>query len=1035
MCTICAAFRPQDKDCTYERLMADEIALGVEPMPFTAVPTGYTGLTTFSQSDGSGIEKANIDAANGAATAYFMGVNDTFDGAISFAGDRDWVAIDLTAGQMYSFSVTGRTGDALDDSFLRLRDSDGTVIAINDDGGTDYDAMLNFQAVETGTYFIDVGAFISSSSNSEWMTGAYRLTTDVLNPTKQLVSHDTLADYLTDGFWQDFGGTRHAFDTSSSNVITVDIDALNASGQKLALWALQSFEMVIDVKFDVVTSGADITFDDEQNGAYATYNSAWNDPTTTTSAFINIHKSWISNGQDDINDYGFQTYIHEIGHALGLGHQGNYNGAASYGLSNTGATNTNTFLNDSWLASVMSYFDQNENPFTGSTNAAVVTPMLVDLIALEDLYGAADTSNSPTAGNTVFGAGHTLDNAFAGSDLNTNGSYLAAMFTYLETGSDPSGMFDNTAIAFTINDVGGTDLIDFSFDPSNQFISLEAETLSTVLNPYGAGHNDNMWIARGTVIENYTAGSGNDSVDGNSVANQIIGNDGADTLNGSAGNDTLLGGEGSDHLDGGTDNDLLNGNAGNDTLTGGAGADTLVGGTGHDVLFGGLSTDILIGEGGNDSMDGGEEDDIYYVETGDIVSDSGSNGYDKAQIVVTSGQNLQMGDWSGVERVEGFTGNDTINATGQSNQIFIWGHDGNDFITGGNGNDILLGGNGNDVIAGGAGNDTLLGEGGNDTLSGGAGFDVFYIDSNGDSISDGGADYDVATINNASGLNLSVGGWTSVERIEGFTGNDTIDASGATETRLIWGNAGNDQITGGAGDDILLGGEGNDLLNGGNGADTMQGGTGNDTFNGGAGHDMFYIGKSGDVVADGGDGYDTAIINNASGLSISVGTWAGVERIEGFTGNDTINASGYSEDLVITGGAGRDSITGGEGNDTVYADGGNDIVFGGAGADALIGAAGNDTLEGGLGKDFLLGGAGSDVFVFDDGWGEDVIADFTQGADVMDLSRVDGTGSITDLSITSDGTHTYIDLLAGGGDLITLANFNGVLTESDFNFL
>ncbi len=1035
MCTICAAFRPQDKECTYAELLADDIALGVAPLPFTAIPSGYDGPFLFSQSDGSGVEKANIDAANGPATAYFMGTNDTFDGTISFAGDRDWVAIDLTAGQHYSFSVTGRTGDPLDDSFLRLRDDEGTVIAINDDGGTDYNALLNFQAQETGTYFIDVGAFISSSSNSEWMTGGYRLTTDVLNPSKSIVSQDTLANYLTDGFWQDRGGVGHSFNTGSSKIITVDIDALNAAGQKLALWALQSFEMVIDVTFDVVTSGADITFDDEQTGAYATYNSAWNNPTVTTSAFINIHKSWIATGQDDINDYGFQTYIHEIGHALGLGHQGNYNGSASYGLNNVGASNTNTFLNDSWLASVMSYFDQNENPFTGSTNAAVISPMLVDIIALENLYGAADTASSPTAGNTIFGAGHTLGDAFAGSDLNTNGSYLAALFDYLETGTNPGGMFDNSAIAFTINDVGGTDLIDFSFDTSDQFVSLEAETLSTILNPYGAGHNDNMWIARGTVIENYTAGTGNDSVDGNGVANQIIGNDGADTLNGAAGNDTLMGGEGGDFLDGGADRDLLNGNAGDDTLEGGAGADTLVGGTGADILLGGLSTDILIGEDGNDSMDGGAEDDTYYVTTGDVVTDSGANGYDLAQIVVATGQNLQMSGWSGVERVEGFTGNDTINATGQQDQILIWGHNGNDVITGGNGNDILLGGNGNDILSGGGGNDTILGEAGNDTMSGGAGLDVFYIDGGGDSISDGGSGYDVATVNNASGVSLSIGGWASVERVEGFTGNDTIDATGANDTRLIWGGAGNDQITGGAGDDILLGGTGNDILSGGAGADTLQGGTGNDTFNGGDGHDQFFIGESGDVVADGGDGYDTAILNTAGGVNIAVGAWSGVERIEGFIGNDTIDATGAGAGFVITGGTGDDRIIGGNGNDTVYADGDDDDVFGGAGDDALIGDAGNDTLQGGQGKDFLLGGAGADEFKFDDGWGEDVIADFAQGSDVMNLSEVSGTASINDLSITSDSSHTYINLVSGGGDLITLANFNGVLTESDFNFV
>ncbi|MBF9044585.1 hypothetical protein HKCCE4037_14670 [Rhodobacterales bacterium HKCCE4037] len=1032
MCTICATFRPHDKECLYAEMFGDKMVSAererssVDTGPVTNAPTNGTGI---EGSNGDG------DAANGLTTAYSIGVNDTFAGTISMAGDRDWIAVDLVAGQMYSFSVAGHGGTPLDDSFIRLHDSDGTTIAINDDGGAGYNALLHFQAQETGTYFIDVGAFVSTSSQHEWMTGGYQVTTQVLSPAKPMASHDVLADYLTNGFWNDRGAVGHTFDTSGSKIITVDIDALNASGQKLALWALQSFEMVIDVKFDVVTFGADMTFGDTQSGAYASYTSVWNNPSVTSTAFVNVNSGWIANGQGDINDYGFQTYIHEIGHALGLGHQGDYNGSASYDISDLVSPNTNTFLNDSWLSSIMSYFDQNENLFTGSSNASVITPMLVDIIALQNMYGAADISLSPTAGNTIFGVGHTFGNAFAGSDLNTNGSYLGALFDFLETGSDPNGMFDNSAIAFTISDVGGTDLIDFSFDPYDQFISLQAETLSTVLNPYGTGHNDNMWIARGTVIEHYTAGSGNDSVDGNGVGNRIIGNDGNDILRGAAGSDTLSGGEGGDLLDGGNDNDLLQGDAGNDTLDGGAGADTLVGGSGHDVLLGGLSTDTLIGEDGNDSMDGGAEDDTYYVETGDVVSDSGVAGYDLAQIVVATGQNLQMIGWSGVERVEGYLGNDTIDATGQQEQILIWGHQGHDVITGGDAGDILLGGLGNDVIAGGDGDDTILGEGGNDTMDGGAGQDVFYIDGNGDSISDGGTGYDVATVNTASGVSLSVGGWASVERIEGFTGDDTIDATGATETRLIWGNSGDDNLTGGGGDDILLGGSGNDLLIGGAGDDTMQGGTGADTFVGGAGNDRFYIGESGDVVSDGGAGYDTAIVNTGGGIGIAIGGWSGVERVEGYTGNDTIDGTGAANGFVITGGAGDDSIIGGAGNDTIYADGDDDFVFGGTGADAVIGGPGHDTLQGGAGKDFLMGNSGADSFVFDDGWGEDVVADFMSGTDVLDVSRIGGVTGLGDLVMTTDTMHTYISLAGGGADLITLANFNGVLTESDFNFV
>jgi hypothetical protein len=46
-----------------------------------------------------------------------------------------------------------------------------------------------------------------------------------------------------------------------------------------------------------------------------------------------------------IDSYSFQTYVHEIGHALGLGHGGPYNGSASYGLDNLYGANQIINLN------------------------------------------------------------------------------------------------------------------------------------------------------------------------------------------------------------------------------------------------------------------------------------------------------------------------------------------------------------------------------------------------------------------------------------------------------------------------------------------------------------------------------------------------------------------------------------------------------------------------------------------------------------------------------------------------------------------
>jgi len=85
------------------------------------------------------------------------------------------------------------------------------------------------------------------------------------------------------------------------------------------------------------------------------------------------------------------------------------------------------------------------------------------------------------------------------------------------------------------------------------------------------------------------------------------------------------------------------------------------------------------------------------------------------------------------------------------------------------------------------------------------------------------------------------------------------------------------------------------------------------------------------------------------------------------------------------------------------------ILHGTKGADVLKGGSGNDLLYGHEGKDVLTGGAGADKFVFTKvadsvvGKYRDVITDFQQGQDKIDLSQIDANGSLR-----GDGTFHFI---------------------------
>jgi D-alanyl-D-alanine carboxypeptidase len=106
--------------------------------------------------------------------------------------------------------------------------------------------------------------------------------------------------------------------------------------------------------------------------------------------------------------------------------------------------------------------------------------------------------------------------------------------------------------------------------------------------------------------------------------------------------------------------------------------------------------------------------------------------------------------------------------------------------------------------------------------------------------------------------------------------------------------------------------------------------------------------------------------------------------------------SASAKDNQVLGLGGNDKIRGGNGNDKLLGGDGNDKLSGRDGADVLDGGNGRDVLTGGNGQDFLTGGAGRDVFDFNSVWetgpassSRDVITDFEQGQDVIDLAGID----------------------------------------------
>jgi serralysin len=580
--------------------------------------------------------------------------------------------------------------------------------------------------------------------------------------------------------------------------------------------------------------------------------------------------------------YEYQTFLHEIGHALGLKHPHD-------------GTTIATLDNDVQELTVMSYCSFVNAPRTGYQQFFFpTTPMLNDIEAIQYVYGVNTTTRT---GNNVYNWSYFTENGIYSQFLQT------------------------------IWDAGGTDEISWADAPNSQSvkINLNAGEWSELGASYSNGSDTvkrTVALARevtvnGLVInriENATGGNGDDDLIGNVVANILNGGLGKDQMKGGRGDDTYyvdnIGDTVIEVIDEGA-SDLVYSSLVSYVLTDNVENLTLINEGGQGI--GNELSNIIIGNNLGNSLLGRAGDDFLYAQEGD---DSLSGGI-------------------GADFLDGGSGIDTASYTLSfagvvvdlsTNQASGGEADGDRFVSienllGSYHFDSLTGDNQSNLISGLDGNDTLNGLGGDDRLVGGSGFDLL----------NGGEGADTASYNNAlasiianlSNSQANTGDalgdvFISIENLEGSRYDDFL--FGNSDNNHLWGGSGSDYLDGLGGYDILEGEWGDDIYRVDNFTTVIIEG----------------LNQGVDLVNA---SVDHALAINVDNLNLLEGTLA----FNG-TGNDLDNIiNGNSANNFLNGGAGSDFLNGYFGTDTLIGGDGDDWLFGGKGNDTLTGGSGNDT--------------------------------------------------------------------------------------------